>query len=242
MSSNLSSDRITRSNKNKELNTGLTNHNKKEKQMPTPRSPPNKNICHDKNVDSLMNNRVSEQDEMESVEQLKKALIAEQTRNQRIMEENERRKLRIAEVTKTNEHLTQRNAQLLTDGQQTREELLAARQQLPPAANVAQVVHNVDNNAINNDNIIRGLATHLPYISLNPKIPMYNDKMNPKEYLEEIKNYLKMKKIPEELRLMMVENVLANHMKTWFKVNKQSFVSFEIFENKFLEEYYSIPT
>lgn len=70
---------------------------------------------------------------------------------------------------------------------------------------------------------------------------MFNDECNPKKYLDDIKDYMSMKNIPEDCKLKALEQLLSGHLKNWFQSNKALILSFERFETLFLEECYSIP-
>lgn len=210
------------------------------------RSPTNLKSQVEQKTNDVLNNRIpaatitGNTEEVEAMEALRKELPAERAHTQQLSKDYEMRREQLEEMCKDNAQLRQRNEELVKENKQQKETLQANPRQgpAPPVEAVPQVINeNVDNSSV----LIRGLANSLPFMNVNPRVPTFTEKTNPKQYLEEIRNYLKIKNIPEGFTLIMVENILAPHIKTWYQTNAGIITSFEDFENKFLEKYYSVP-
>lgn len=80
------------------------------------------------------------------------------------------------------------------------------------------------------------------HITIDIKLPQFRNEEvdNPLMFLNEIKNYCKIKDIPEHRILLMIGLMLKDKAKIWFEANQGVLESFEDFEIKFKEEFFSI--
>lgn len=131
-----------------------------------------------------------------------------------------------------------------------REQLQA--QQLPPVVVNNPIVQQPENvNAQidqNREQINRGgidIATIVSTVQnfhIDVKMPKFSNEMdkNPVEFLEELKKFFKVKNIKDERKIMMVEHALEGKASLWLEL-QPIVASFELFEEKFLTEFYPIP-
>lgn len=82
----------------------------------------------------------------------------------------------------------------------------------------------------------------LSSLNLDIKMPKFSDetKMNPKEYLEKLKSFKKLKNIDDKLVLLILEHSLEGRARLWYDLNA-NFETFDDFQTEFLDEFYSIP-
>lgn len=160
-------------------------------------------------------------------------ILTEKMDQQKLQQQIDELKKQMQRLSQTNESLRAQNLTLL-------EQANAAQQARLEAAN--QVAHAQQ---LANANLERlqgiSIIEHLQTFNTNVRIPKFNDKINPKEYLEQIKKYFDVKAIRAPQQILMLENILDAPIKVWYQNVKNSIQNFDQFKEAFLKQFYSIP-
>ncbi|XP_024946815.1 uncharacterized protein LOC112495254 [Cephus cinctus] len=74
-------------------------------------------------------------------------------------------------------------------------------------------------------------------------LPKFSDNglTNPQQFLHELERYCRLRDVPPESKLKIVETCLAGRALNWFTIHRDDFRNFQHFVNKFEAEFYSIP-
>jgi len=107
-----------------------------------------------------------------------------------------------------------------------------------------QNVH--DNGREQNHVNIEEVATMISNVqnfNLDIKMPKMKDELtsNPMEFLEELEKYFKIKNVKEDRKILIVEHSLEGRASLWFEL-QNNIQNYEEFKERFLEEFYSVPT
>lgn len=101
----------------------------------------------------------------------------------------------------------------------------------------------VDNDHnINNNNLVQTLVESLRAISIDIKLPKFEENENPNQFLDKLDKFFTVKRINEENKINILGTSFEGRVRVWFETQRVSFLDYNDFKNKFLNELYSIPT
>lgn len=91
----------------------------------------------------------------------------------------------------------------------------------------------------NSDNMIQTLLGGFRAFNIDAKPPKFVESQNPKKFLEKLEKFFNIKIIPYENHMDVLDDVFCDRAKIWFE--SHSYVDYQDFKQKFIEEFYSIP-
>lgn len=96
-------------------------------------------------------------------------------------------------------------------------------------------------NNISGTQSIQNLVDGLKEIHVDIKIPKFTNNKNPNQFIERLEKYFSVKHVSEANPLNILDGALEGRARAWFEARRDSFLSYENFKTKFLEEFYSVP-
>lgn len=100
---------------------------------------------------------------------------------------------------------------------------------------------NLDNQTVSQDHLMRGLMSYFESLQISIPLPKFDGvKKNPIEFIKDLEKYFVRKNIPENLKLILIEDALIGKAKMCHDARAFPFTTFQYFKEKFLEEFYSI--
>lgn len=91
------------------------------------------------------------------------------------------------------------------------------------------------------DRLIRTLLNGFRGLNMSVKPPKFVDSQHPKKYLSDLIKFFNNNNIAMQNRVSMLDNVFEDRAADWFETQKNSIVSFDDFQQKFLAEFFSVP-
>lgn len=88
---------------------------------------------------------------------------------------------------------------------------------------------------------LMSLMSYFQSLQVMIPLPKFDGiKRNPIEFIKQLEKYFLRKNTSEELKLILIEDALVGRAKLWHDARIFPFISYVHFEEKFLEEFYSI--
>ena len=91
--------------------------------------------------------------------------------------------------------------------------------------------------------LVNGILSKFETLNINVILPTYDgDNGNPMRFLEKLEKYFARKKIPEDQKLLVLEDALKGRAHVWYEARYNPFISFRHFKHAFLTEFYSLES
>lgn len=125
--------------------------------------------------------------------------------------------------------------------EQQQQDIARLRAEIPPlrAAGPADLPPQANGNAGMLDGLIRGMQS----IKIDIPLPKFGNDVNlhPREFLESFEKYLRIKRVGDDCKMLIVESALEGRAKVWYNAKRAQCQDYEAFKTAFLSEFFSIP-
>lgn len=89
--------------------------------------------------------------------------------------------------------------------------------------------------------LIKALLAGFRAMSVEVKVPKFDEKENANHFLERVEKFFVLKQIQNDAKLNILDSTFEGRAKVWFESERSKFTDYDDFRVKFLNEFFSVP-